>query len=119
MPVSVKQLDGATQASPSDPYALAGHELVNVRLVGRIVAIEDDASTCKVMIHDGTGTAQFTIYTDNGLWPATRETYACVTRRGGSRRGESVFTPQKGCSAMTHPVTPPPPTPPSYPPLPL
>ena len=103
--MSVKLLEGAGQTSPSDPYTISGQELVNVRLVGRIVAIEDDASTCKVMIHDGTGTAQFTIYTDNGLWPATRATYTCVARGGGVfvlPPPRTCTTCERACSCTVH-----------------
>ena len=62
--MTVKQLESATQMGPSDPYKLDGAELSNVRIVGKLVEIQDEASTCKFLLFDGTGSIQLTKYTD-------------------------------------------------------
>jgi hypothetical protein len=74
--VTVKQLVNLAQAAPNDKFVLDGHPLTRVRVVGRLVEIEDDASTCKILLHDGTGTIQLTKYTEEGAdWAVTRGTW--------------------------------------------
>ncbi len=74
--MTVKQIDGATQGGPSDPYKIDEVEVTNVRIVGKIEDISDDASSCNFLLCDGTGKVQLKKYTDGssewlkerGLW---------------------------------------------------
>ena len=55
LPITLKQLLEAKHEAPNDQhYKLDGKELVYGRIVGRILAIEDDAAQCRFTIFDGT-----------------------------------------------------------------
>ena len=77
MTVTVKQLNSASAGS--EGFKVDGVELSNVRIMGRLMDISDDASTCTIMLHDGTGSIRFTLYTDaTEQWAAERGTWECV-----------------------------------------
>ena len=73
-PLTVKQLEHATQSGPMDPWVVDGKELSHVRILGRMLDIQDELSFIRFLIHDGTGSMQFTYYYDNNSnsWNAKR-----------------------------------------------
>jgi hypothetical protein len=74
MTVTVKQLNSATPGG--DGFKVDAVELSHVRVMGRLVDINDDASTCRILLHDGTGSIQFAVYTDQTeQWAAERSTW--------------------------------------------
>jgi hypothetical protein len=89
-PVTIKQLlTCAKLENPGDAnFKLDGKELVNVRLVARIVAIEDDASKSRLTLADGTYTPITVDAYNEGtaFWSQRRETW-CVRGGGGGRAG--------------------------------
>jgi hypothetical protein len=74
MSVTVKQLNSATGSG--EGFKVDGVELNHVRVMGRLLDISDDASACRIMLHDGTGSIQFTVYTDaSEQWASERGTW--------------------------------------------
>src|SRR4051812_13403681 len=78
MPVTIKQLSGV-QPGGTGEYMLDGLEISQVKFVGRVVAIEDEMASARILIHDGTGTVQLTHYTEGTAgWTDTRARIGCV-----------------------------------------
>lgn len=72
--LTVKQLHSATAGG--EGFKVDGVELSHVRVMGRLLDIHDDASSCRILLHDGTGSIQFTVYTDaSEQWSVERGTW--------------------------------------------
>ena len=81
MPLTVKLLDGASQNTPTDPWVIDKVELSFGRIVGRLLDMTDDSSTFRFLVHDGTGSIQFTHYVEQGeAWSLKRGSLECVAR---------------------------------------
>jgi hypothetical protein len=112
MPLTVKLLDGASQSTPTDPWVIDKVELSFGRIVGRLLDMTDDSSTFRFLVHDGTGSIQFTHYVEQGeAWSLKRGSLECVAqprqRPAAARRLCAPLPRPPLTHAFTHPPLPP------------
>ena len=91
-----------------------GVQLTFARIVGRLLDMNDDSSTFRFLVHDGTGSMQFTHYVEQGeAWSLKRGSLECVG-------GAAPAHPPTPASPRLPPAPRPPPQrpPPSRPPPP-
>ena len=109
MPLTVKLLDGASQNTPTDPWVIDKVELSFGRIVGRLLDMTDDSSTFRFLVHDGTGSIQFTHYVEQGeAWSLKRGSLECVAALPRRSRARAPRLPPPP-HAPSHSQPPPPP----------
>ena len=101
--LTVKQLEGATQNGSSDPWVVDGVELTFGRIVGRILDLQDDHTTCRILLHDGTGSIQFTHYVEQSdAWSTKRGAMECVPAPASAQPPQPLLLRQR----RPHPLAP-------------
>jgi RPA family protein len=66
IPLTVKQLKGATQDHPDDAWKVDGAELHQVKIVGNVLKVEEQSTFTKFDVEDSTGVVEVKLWLDNG-----------------------------------------------------